>query len=357
MYQMKLNYPKICEQKDGLVYVYFYLNNKRYRLFNGKRIGVNINPNSYPADLRLEQAKLLCAEVYKHLSSGGLFKEYKQDDVISGKLTDKEYLLAALRNKYRGDYAKRYKEGLKSYLGLLLKHCRGSQVTSKEVNSFLDSYSSNTSKNSALRHIKALVSEAQSLGMESNLLVGIKPFKSKAKLNKPISDVGALLEEIKLYNEDLFLCCLLTYGCLLRPHQEIRLLSWSDFSNDLSFIHLSGNRNKSGKNRSVPVSSFIREQLVKGLPNHNIFSDSVKPYNESYFKGIWRRFKRVSLLLEEDQTLYSFRHSGAIEIYKRTGSLSKLQKAMGHSSLTVSLTYLRGLEVAELEEDDMPKFI
>lgn len=29
---------------------------------------------------------------------------------------------------------------------------------------------------------------------------------------------------------------------------------------------------------------------------------------------------------------------------------SKLQKAMGHSSLAVSLTYLRGLEVSELEE-------
>ena len=28
---------------------------------------------------------------------------------------------------------------------------------------------------------------------------------------------------------------------------------------------------------------------------------------------------------------------------------------MGHSSLNVSLTYLRGLEVSELEEEDMPK--
>jgi len=27
---------------------------------------------------------------------------------------------------------------------------------------------------------------------------------------------------------------------------------------------------------------------------------------------------------------------------------------MGHSSLAVSLTYLRGLEVSELEEEDMP---
>jgi integrase len=54
------------------------------------------------------------------------------------------------------------------------------------------------------------------------------------------------------------------------------------------------------------------------------------------------------------QTLYSFRHSGAIDIFKRTGSITKLQKAMGHSSINVSLTYLRGLEIPELTEDDMP---
>ena len=64
--------------------------------------------------------------------------------------------------------------------------------------------------------------------------------------------------------------------------------------------------------------------------------------------------RNIKNLPEQDQTIYSFRHSGAIETYKRTGSLSKLQKAMGHSSLAVSLTYLRGLEVSDLEECDMP---
>ena len=63
--------------------------------------------------------------------------------------------------------------------------------------------------------------------------------------------------------------------------------------------------------------------------------------------------RNIKNLPEQDQTIYSFRHSGAIETYKRTGSLSKLQKAIGHSSLAVSLTYLRGLEVSESEEGDM----
>ena len=146
----------------------------------------------------------------------------------------------------------------------------------------------------------------------------------------------------------------MTYGCLLRPHREIRELTWKDFSDDLYFIHLSGNRNKSGRNRLVPVPSYIRDILVKGERDNNIFSGKPQPLNQDYFKTLWGRFKRQSNLLEQDQTLYSFRHSGAIEIFKRTGSITKLQKAMGHSSINVSLTYLRGLEIAELKEEDMP---
>ena len=163
-----------------------------------------------------------------------------------------------------------------------------------------------------------------------------------------------ILDDIKLFNETCILCCLMTYGCLLRPHREIRELTWSDFSDDLNYIHLSGHRNKSGRNRIVPVPSYIRDILVKGEPHHNIFSNQPQPLNKDYFKTLWSRFKKQSNVLEQGQTLYSFRHSGAIEIFKRTGSITKLQKAMGHSSINVSLTYLRGLEIAELKEEDMP---
>ena len=69
---------------------------------------------------------------------------------------------------------------------------------------------------------------------------------------------------------------------------------------------------------------------------------------------IWKRFKRLYKEIDSDVTLYSFRHTGDIDIFKRTGSITKLQKAMGHSSINVSLTYLRGLEVPELTEEDMP---
>ena len=147
----------------------------------------------------------------------------------------------------------------------------------------------------------------------------------------------------------------MTYGCLLRPHREIRELTWGDFSYNLGYINLSGDRNKSGRNRIVPVPLYIKEILLKGDPNYNIFSGNDKPLNEDYFKTLWSRFKAKTNVLEQGQTLYSFRHSGAIDIFKRTGSITTVQKAMGHSSINVSLTYLRGLEVPELTEKDMPK--
>ena len=187
-----------------------------------------------------------------------------------------------------------------------------------------------------------------------HLVQSVKLKKPTSTLHKPFDNIYEILEDIKGYNKQLYLCCIMTYGCLLRPHREIRGLTWGDFSDDLKYIHLSGNRNKSGRNRIVPVPSYVRDILVKGEPHHNIFSGRQQPLNQDYFKTLWSRFKRVSKLLEQDQTLYSFRHSGAIEIFKRTGSITKLQKAMGHSSINVSLTYLRGLEIAELKEEDMP---
>jgi integrase len=79
----------------------------------------------------------------------------------------------------------------------------------------------------------------------------------------------------------------MTYGCLLRPHREVRELTWGDFTADLSYIKLSGSRNKSGRNRIVPVPSYIKELLNKGDNNLNIFTGTTKAPNPDYFKTIW----------------------------------------------------------------------
>ena len=350
---MKLNYPKVHLDHDK-VFVSFYINQKRYRLYNGKRIGSTTSPNNYPIDQRFSIGNLLAAEVYKYLTEGGVLKKYQSDAVIIGKQTDRDYLTRALNNKLSGNYSKKYKEMLKHVYRLTIQEMKGDNLTSSNISDILLKYKSGVSYNTTRRHLNVLINEAVQLGMNHHPLKNIKSKRAKASLHKSLGNVKYLLDEIKQYNRNLHLCCLLTYGCLLRPHREIRELTWGDFTSELSYIKLSGGRNKSGRNRIVPVPSYIREILVKGESSNNIFTNSIKPPNPYYFKTLWSRFKRVSELIEQDQTLYSFRHSGAIEIFKRTGSITKLQKAMGHSSINVSLTYLRGLEIPELNEEDMP---
>ena len=101
-----------------------------------------------------------------------------------------------------------------------------------------------------------------------------------------------------------------------RPHQEIRNLKWGDFSDDMKHISLSGRRNKSGRNRIVPLNPYILQYLDRKEDSLNIFTNEEKPFNKDYFKTLWSRYKAQSTVLEDLQTLYSFRHTGAIEIYK-----------------------------------------
>ena len=262
--------------------------------------------------------------------------------------------LSHLITKYRGTIQKSISSQLRFIYNKLVTILKDDKLESRHIETVLNNYDSETSYNTYRMRLSVLINEAIKLGMSSNPMKAIKSKRTKATLHKPYNNIAFILDEIRAYNYNLYLCCLITYGCLLRPHREVRELTWNDFSDDLKFIHLSGNRNKSGRNRIVPVPSYIRDVLNRREPHHNIFSNQPQPLNKDYFKTLWSRFKRQSKLLEQGQTLYSFRHSGAIEIFKRTGSITKLQKAMGHSSINVSLTYLRGLEIAELKEEDMP---
>ena len=351
---MKLNYPTVHTDSKQNVFVSFTIENKRFRLYNGKRIDSKTTPNSFPINQRKEMGSVLAAEIFNYLNSGGTLSLYRSEKLVVGKRTDKELLTIALNVKLSGPYSKKYKKILHTIHNNITKKMNGDKLTPDHIKAYLSKYSKGVSFNTVRRHLNVLINEAISQGMDGNPALIVKSRKAKAVLHKPFEDVRLILDDIKEFNKNLYLCCLMTYGCLLRPHREIRELTWGDFTEDLSYINLSGSRNKSGRNRIVPVPSYIKEELSLGDTNLNIFSGKVEPHNGDYFKTIWSRYKKQTDLIEEGQTLYSFRHSGAIDIFKRTGSLSKLQKAMGHSSLNVSLTYLRGLEIAELTEEDMP---
>ena len=341
-----LSYPKVCKRKDGRYYIDFKLHNKRYRLFSGRIIGASLYPNSYPAKQRRTITSILAKEVYRFIVSNN-YSLYRNMSTV-------EKYDSIINNKLAEPLSSSYRKTLLRLSNILKKQLiKKGAITNLIIDSIPLKYNNNTSFNTIRRHVNVLVNFLHSRGfpIERSKL---KARKQQEVLHSPIKDVKKLLLKLKEFNQNLYLCCLLTYGCLLRPHQEIRLLKWEDFSDDLSHINLTGSKVKSKRNRIVPVPSYIKETLIKGASNHNIFSNTLKPYNRGYFSLIWKRFKRLNPDIGTSVTIYSFRHSGAIEIFKRTGSITKLQKAMGHSSINVSLTYLRGLEIPDLKEEDMP---
>ena len=341
-----LSYPKVCKRKDGKYYVDFKLNNKRYRLFSGRLIGSSLNPNSYPAKQRYSATSTLAKQVYEFI----VLNEYS----LSKPKPTLELFDILIEKKLNEPLSDVYRKALKSYAIILRQELvKKGVITSSYIDSIPLRYDNNTSYNTIRRHINVLVNHLHTNSFPIGLS-RLKTRKQEEVLHSPIKDINELLNRVKEFNPNLYLCCLLTYGCLLRPHKEIRLLKWSDFSNDLSHITLSGNQVKSKRNRIVPVPIYIREILIRRESNLNIFSNNISPYNKGYFSLLWRRFKRLNPDIQGSVTIYSFRHTGALEIFKRTGSITKLQKAMGHSSINVSLTYLRVLEIPELNEEDMP---
>lgn len=341
-----LSYPKVCKRSDGKYYVDFKLNNKRYRLFSGRLIGSSLNPNSYPAKQRYSITSTLAKQVYEFI----VLNDYS----ISKPKSTLEFFDSLIEKKIKEPLSDVYRKALKSYAIILRQELiKKGVITSSFIDSIPLRYNNNTSYNSIRRHINVLVNHLHN----NNFPIGLSRLKTRKQeevLHSPINNVGELLSRIRDFNMNLYLCCLMTYGCLLRPHQEIRLLKWENFSDDLSYINLTGSKVKSKRNRIVPVPTYIKKVLKRGCNQNNIFSNTLQPYNKGYFSLLWRRFKRFNPDIDKHITIYSFRHTGALEIFKRTGSITKLQKAMGHSSIKVSLTYLRGLEVPELNEEDMP---
>ena len=271
----------------------------KYRYYNGDSIGVEGKPNLLPPKDRATAFNHLKRQFVNAIQRG--WSPDQNWSVSIKKENFKNPLRRALEIKLQSDYSYHYKKKLKLLVG-------------------------------------NLEPELKTLGYKGSIATIIKRQRVAEQLHKPIHNIGELLAEIERFDSNLYLCCLLAYGCLLRPHREIRLLTWGDFNQDLSVISLAGSRTKGKRNRIVPVAPFIRTALIAQRPANwalymNIFSKNETPFAVDYFNCLWTRFIQVSMLLEKDQTLYSFRHSGSIKVYEKTGSLTKLQQVMGHSSL------------------------
>ncbi len=330
----------------------------RYRFYNGASIGSYAKPNSLPETERKRAFNQLLEQFVKAIRLGWT-PELNWSDRLCRPTMDKSILDVALKKKLSHGYSYHYERKLKWIVATLKESLGSNNPTPRLLANFInDNRWSPSMQNNLKRHILPLEHQMQTLGYKGTASTFIHKRKVEETLHKPIKNIGILLQEIEAFDTNLHLCAVLMYTCLLRPHREIRMLTWENFGDDFSYVALSGAMTKGKKNRIIPIQQSVREMLIKRKHEQansaNIFSGSNTPFSISYFNGLWTRFKKTSNNIERGVTLYSIRHTAAIHVYKNSGSLQTLQSVMGHSSMLVSLTYLRGLDIPTIKLNDLP---
>ena len=263
--------PKIYKSKDEKYLVYFWYSDERHRYSNGSIINEPLYPNHAEIKNRHREAELLRSAFALAIRKGWRpeIRVSKKRELLIGEIAK-----IVLERKLGLEYSQAYKSDLvrterlwtRYLLTRRLSNKSVSQLSSNLIGDFI--YSSSLtpqSKRNLKRNISALLKDE----LESNgVIINLRKIKLPSKcqeLHKPIRDVPKLLAEIKSFNENLFLCCLMTHTMLLRPHREIRSIKFSDFNEDYTVLSLSGSRVKSKRNRILPVPTLVRNEVLDRL--------------------------------------------------------------------------------------------
>jgi integrase len=371
--------PRIVNPEDIRTrgYVLTYQNGNRIRLYNGSRLGLKCFPNRAKSLRDREKAlKLLAFELKKLLEKG-----WNPDEIIKSDLTvaiqtaaeSFSLLAAAVEKEGLSQVYLRDLKGLCANFGVFLKSRKLDQlpiikIGPDHIQSFLDGYkSSPTNYMNRRRGLASLFTRlVDKKQVESNPVHMTPKIREVPTINIPYKkeQLQKVMRYLQANHEQLYLCCLIMYGCMIRPHQEIRLLRREHFNEDFTRITLSGKENKSRRNRTVPIPEYVQSELLRQGINQleggmNIFSRQSVPFNLSYFNTAWTRIKEDIIeagIITQEHTLYSFRHTAAVNMYLKTKDPFKIQQAFGHSSLRVTLTYLRNLGLmVDASLDDLPE--
>jgi integrase len=347
------------------VYVEFYLGNIRKRIYSGKLIGLRITPNSCTnVRERTTQLHLLCSKVSEALEAGFFNPAQEPEIVVNAETTLASALLQKKNSKLSDTYKRDLTYVYDQFLAFLTpeeKLKSLAEIPTSRITLFLEQFNTSNTyymhKRTDLAVLFSTAGQILNTPIPSVKATSLKTPKAKLHVAYAKEQVKPLLEYLKTRHVYLYICCLLTYSAWLRPHVEILNLKKGDFDPDYSVIRLGGKDNKGGKVRVVYIPAYAVEVLKPILDkltvNQNVFSGTEAAYNKDYFKTAWSRIRSRLFelnLIRANQTHYSFRHTAAVLMYRKTKDIYLLQKLLGHSSILVTQKYLRSLGEVNLEE-------
>ena len=342
--------PKLVSEKRGRMYVFFrnLVTKEAFKFYSGKDFGM---PTCRGLDSKEKEIyyRSLLSMINYQLSIG-----WTPEAEIKPKVTlDYSFKEAAAELESfipKADYGDKHKYSLLWYLKSLKQAYMGSQlndITTASLTAFIMKRhtGSNTSYNTARRYYRGIFNLFQQLGyMDFNPVSDIKAKRAEATINAAFTpqELSSLFEYLKATDIVLYRVALLMYTTFLRPHQEIRLLKAKFFQFEGRQLILPPRYTKNGKQTTIPLQSIILDEFdfVQTMEGEESIFGKVNPY---YFSTKWGIKVRDRYPLKENQTLYSIRHTAAVETYRRTKDVALIQRLMHHSSMEVTIGYLRSL--------------
>jgi site-specific recombinase XerD len=345
--------PSIGGVEKGRPYVYFshVLTKKKYRYYSGVAFGMR-SARGLTADELLLYIRSVARAITIKLTTGwnpedeSIPENSKEQE--DKPLKDYDLILKAFIEK--ADYGAKHKYTLRWYWGELLKQfakrnildIQESDITTHLMNRYA---TSNTSYNTAKRYYKCIFNLLVQLGyIKVNPVVGIKNRKAEASINEAFEkeELKKLMDYLKLNDRVLYRVALLMYTTFMRPHQEIRLLQVKFFRLDERLLMLPPRFTKNGKQATIPLQESVIEEFsyLRNMdPNDYVFGNT----NPFYFATRWGKKIKKNYPLNPKQTLYSVRHTAAVQMYQKTKDVALIQRMMFHSSMEVTIGYLRSL--------------
>lgn len=308
-------------------FVYYYEGEKRIRITKG------INTNK-TARQRMKAAEDLIKELKR------LHKKAKPLSDTAEAL--KRYLEDSKPQWRRSTY--------EEYIGMnnaFLRFLKGREVTEALVHRYMLNIRAKYQPATWNKHRDRLKNNLRAIGCP-DWFEAFPPMKFSSSPSRYFQkhQVQLLGETIRDNNDDLWLFVQFMFYTFIRP-KELRGLKVGDVLLDEGEIRVPAAISKNKKTQFVAIPDIFMSKLdfLKDLPpGHFIFPgrDDGKALSKN---TMYRRHRKILEHLEfgSEYSLYSWKHTGAITLFRKGVSIKEIQMQMRHHSLDQTDQYLRQL--------------
>jgi integrase len=198
------------------------------------------------------------------------------------------------------------------------------------------------------------------IDLPGDLLAGIQPMRAKSVPDRYYQKQQKLRLKRLISKEDpeLWLFIQFIYYTFMRPNSELRMLQVMHLMLDEGKIFIPGTISKNRDSEYVAIPPIflptVREQYGYGAASDYLFPSRVVDDQPVSYNNMYARHRKYlkQLRFPNGYTLYSWRHTGAVNAIQNGVSVKDLQLQMRHKSLDQTDQYLRQMGVQQMRTID-----